>query len=185
MVLVITANLNFKIEFVHQVPDLCYIQPQFGICKIPGSETFQGSVILPRASCRVLTCIFSIHGRYIGICDPASNSCTAMWLPWAVNTELLSGYAGAALLCATLAQWLSSPGLEIYSEILCWAILPILIRCQKKLENGSILGPAVYEEPHAPPSPPSSQWMFAAGIAAFSLIKMETGATQFLVRIMA
>ncbi|PTB43861.1 glycosyltransferase family 90 protein [Trichoderma asperellum CBS 433.97] len=103
-----------------------------------------------------------------------------MWLPWTVNTELLSGYAGAALLCATLAQWLYSPGLEIYSEILCWAILPILIRCQKKPEHGSLLGPAVYGEPTAPSSPSSSQWIFAAGIAAFSFIKMETGAIQFL-----
>lgn len=104
-----------------------------------------------------------------------------MWLPWTVSTELLSGYAGTALLCATLAQWLSSPGLEICSEILCWAILPILIRYQKKLEHGSLLGPAVHGEPNAPSSPPSSQWMFAAGIAAFSFIKMETGAIQVLV----
>ncbi|KAL6890447.1 glycosyltransferase family 90 protein [Trichoderma evansii] len=102
-----------------------------------------------------------------------------MWLPWTVNTELLSGYAGAALLCATLAQWLSSPGLEIYSEILCWAILPVLMKCQKKLEQGPILRPSVYGEPLAPSSPPSSQWMFAAGIAVLSSIKMETSAIHF------
>lgn len=146
------------------------------------SETFQGSVIIPRASCRVHNFIFSIYGRYIGIRDPSCNSCIAMWLPWTVNTELLSGYAGAALLCATLAHWLYSPGVEIYSEILCWAILPILIKCQKKLEHGSLLGPAVYGEPNALSSPSSSQWIFAVGIAAFSFIKMETGAIQCLVR---
>lgn len=73
----------------------------------------------------------------------------------------------------------------MYSEILCWAILPILVRCQKKLENGSLLGPSVHREPNAPSSPSSSQWMFAAGVAIFSYIKMETGAIQLLVRINA
>ncbi|KAL7920375.1 glycosyltransferase family 90 protein [Trichoderma austrokoningii] len=103
-----------------------------------------------------------------------------MWLPLTANTELLSGYAGAALLCATLTQWLSSPGQEIYSEILCWVILPVLMRYQKKLEHGLLLGPAVYEEPNAPSSHSSSQWVFATSIAAFSFLKMETGAIQFL-----
>lgn len=73
----------------------------------------------------------------------------------------------------------------MYSEMLCWAILPILIRCQKNPEHGSLLKPAVVGEPNALSSPPSSQWMFAAGIAVFSFIKMETGAIQFLVRINA
>lgn len=108
-----------------------------------------------------------------------------MRLPWTANIEFLGGYAAAALLCATLTQWLSSPGLEMYSEILCWAILSILIRLQKKLEDGSLLGPSVHREPNAQSRLTSSQWAFAIGIAIFSLIKTETGAVQFLVRINA
>lgn len=108
-----------------------------------------------------------------------------MWLPWTVNAESLGGYAGAALLCATLTQWLSSPGLEMYSEILCWVILPMLIRFQKKLEDGSLLGPPVHRERYALSSPSSSQWAFAGAITVLSLIKMETGAVEFLVRMNA
>nr|UWK20116.1 glycosyltransferase family 90 protein [Trichoderma polysporum] len=98
-----------------------------------------------------------------------------------VNVELLSGYAGAALLCATLTQWLSSQQLEIYPEVLCWTILPIIITYQKQPQSASLLGPVVSGESSIPTSSPSSSlWTFAAGVAAFSLLKMETGAIQFL-----
>ncbi|KAM0254559.1 hypothetical protein ACHAQJ_006665 [Trichoderma viride] len=103
-----------------------------------------------------------------------------MWLPRTANVELLSGYAGAALLSATLTQWLSSQELEIYSEILCWAILPILIKCQRQVQPSSLLGPVVSGESNISSSPPSSLWIFAASVAIFSLFKMETDVFQFL-----
>ncbi|KAL7784079.1 glycosyltransferase family 90 protein [Trichoderma ceciliae] len=103
-----------------------------------------------------------------------------MWLSRLDDVELLAGYAGAALLCATLTQWLSSQESEIYSEILCWAILHVLTIYQKQAQHRSLLGPVVFEESKLPSPPPSSLWVFAGSVATFSLLKMDTDVVQFM-----
>nr|UXE44008.1 glycosyltransferase family 90 protein [Trichoderma aurantioeffusum] len=105
-----------------------------------------------------------------------------MQLHNADDIEPLAGYAGAALLCSLLTQWLSFRESEIYSEILCWATLPILIEYQKQLQQRSLLGPVVSGESKVPTPSPSSLWMAAGSVAMFLLCKMETDVVQFLVR---
>lgn len=107
-----------------------------------------------------------------------------MWLPRADGAGPVAGYAGAALLFATLAQWLSSQESEIYSEILCWAILPVLVKSWNQPQPKSLLSPAVSAKAKATSSSAFSLWIVAGSVAVFTSLKMETGLVQFLVRTM-
>ncbi|KAH6605504.1 hypothetical protein Trco_004657 [Trichoderma cornu-damae] len=92
----------------------------------------------------------------------------------------IAGYAGAALLCSMLTQWLSARESEIYSEILCWATLPVLVTYQKPPRPESILGPVASGESKIPTPPRSSMWMVAGSVAIFSFFKTEIDAIRLL-----
>lgn len=51
---------------------------------------------------------------------------TTMWTPRFEGTDPVVVSAGAAALCAVLRQHLASAEAEVPSEVLCWAVLPIL-----------------------------------------------------------
>lgn len=78
--------------------------------------------------------------------------------------------AGAALLCTVIAQWLYSQKNELYSEILCWMILPVLLRTRKRTGGDTIPIPNGGKTP----VPSRSLWIIAIGIAATSFYKAES-----------
>lgn len=105
-----------------------------------------------------------------------------MWLPRADDAGPSAGYAGAALLFATLAQWLSSQDSELDTEILCWAFLPVLIKSLGQPQPKSLLRPVVSGKARGASSSPYSLWIVAVSAAVYSLFRSETGLVQFLVR---
>ncbi|KAL7817909.1 glycosyltransferase family 90 protein [Trichoderma aethiopicum] len=104
-----------------------------------------------------------------------------MWLPRADDAGPVAGFAGAALLFATLAQWLSSPESEMYSEMVCWAALPAVIRILDKPQPGKLLKrPVVAGKSRTTSSTTATLWGYAANIAAYTFCKTETGLIQFI-----
>ncbi|KAL7952051.1 glycosyltransferase family 90 protein [Trichoderma barbatum] len=105
-----------------------------------------------------------------------------MWLPRADDAGPSAGYAGAALLFATLTQWLSSQESELDTEILCWAILPVLIKFLSQPQPKSLLRPVVSGKAKTTSTSAYSLWIVAGSVAVYSLFRSETGLVQFLVR---
>ncbi|KAJ4861419.1 glycosyl transferase family 90 domain-containing protein [Trichoderma breve] len=103
-----------------------------------------------------------------------------MWLPRADDAGPSAGYAGAALLFATLVQWLSSQDSELDTEILCWAFLPVLIKSLSQPQPKSLLRPVVSGKARGASSSPYSLWIVAVSAAIYSLFKSEIGLIQFL-----
>ncbi|KAL6827965.1 glycosyltransferase family 90 protein [Trichoderma camerunense] len=103
-----------------------------------------------------------------------------MWLPRADDAGPSAGYTGAALLFATLAQWLSSQDSELDTEILCWAFLPVLIKSLSQPQPKSLLRPVVSGKARGASSSPYSLWIVAVSAAVYSLFRSETGLIQFL-----
>ncbi|KAL7930755.1 glycosyltransferase family 90 protein [Trichoderma chlorosporum] len=103
-----------------------------------------------------------------------------MWLPRADDAGPSAGYAGAALLFATLAQWLSSQDSELETEILCWAFLPVLLKSLGQPRAKSLLRPVVSGKAKESSSSAYSVWVVAVSVAVYSLFKSEIGLVQFL-----
>ncbi|UKZ50390.1 hypothetical protein TrVGV298_004650 [Trichoderma virens] len=103
-----------------------------------------------------------------------------MWLPKADDAGASVGYAGAALLFATLAQWLSSQDSELETEILCWAFLPVLAKSLSQPQPKSLLRPVVSGKAKGTSTSTYSLWIVAGSAAVYSLFKSETGLIQFL-----
>jgi hypothetical protein len=48
-----------------------------------------------------------------------------------------AGFTLAALFCTTLSQYLSTRQSELYSELLCWLIIPIIFKVQRQLQSSA------------------------------------------------
>ncbi|KAL6874790.1 glycosyltransferase family 90 protein [Trichoderma novae-zelandiae] len=104
-----------------------------------------------------------------------------MWLPRADEAGSVAGSAGAALLFATLAQWLSSPESEMYSEMVCWAVLPVLVRSLNQPQpSKSLLRPVVAGKARTTTSTAATVWGYAANVAVYTFFRTETGLIQIL-----
>ena len=107
-----------------------------------------------------------------------------MWLPRVDDAGPVAGFAGAALLFATVAHWLSSPESEMYSEMVCWAVLPVVIRSLNKPQpNRSLSRPVVAGKSRTTSSTTAMLWGYAANIAIYTFFKTEAGLIQFIVRL--
>ncbi|PTB62029.1 glycosyltransferase family 90 protein [Trichoderma citrinoviride] len=104
-----------------------------------------------------------------------------MWLPRVDDAGPVAGFAGAALLFATVAHWLSSPESEMYSEVVCWAVLPVVIRSLNKPQpNRSLSRPVVAGKSRTTSSTTAMLWGYAANIAIYTFFKTEAGLIQFI-----
>lgn len=97
------------------------------------------------------------------------------------------GSAAGAILFTTLTQYYPARRLELCSEIVCWAVLPIIFKhfplsgSHPTLPVGHSYEPKKQDNitDHAK----ISQWLVAAGIAAAAFYRAESNIVGFYVRL--
>ncbi|KAI1085132.1 hypothetical protein F5B20DRAFT_521105 [Whalleya microplaca] len=87
---------------------------------------------------------------------------------------------GAALLCSILTQHLSSRQSELYSETLCWMVLPVALKIAKRPDVDKLSKGTAPSSLAAHPASASSLWVVALSIATFCIFKAENGMVGFL-----
>lgn len=116
------------------------------------------------------------------------NAGFTMWKPLRFQwIDPIAASAGAAVLCSVLTQHLSSSQAELSSEVLCWAILPILVTVAKRSTTGINDLPRPLSQSSAAssgyqPARSRGSWLVAAGVAAACCYRAELGMIRFLVR---
>ncbi|KAM5349175.1 hypothetical protein ACJ41O_008998 [Fusarium nematophilum] len=103
-----------------------------------------------------------------------------MWKPYFNDIDPVVGSAGAAVLSTTVAQRLSSRRPELFSEILCWILLPILFGISRTSRDRSVLKVTSPTDSGAQPPSSRSQWVVAVGVAAACLYRAESSMIGFL-----
>ncbi|KAI0012689.1 hypothetical protein F4779DRAFT_614410 [Xylariaceae sp. FL0662B] len=100
-----------------------------------------------------------------------------MWKTPFNHIDLVTRSAGAALLCSVLTQRLSSAQSELFSEMLCWIVLPIVFRIARRPDAdvdkfSKAIAPG---RPMNQRASTASLWAVALSIATFCIFKAETG----------
>lgn len=88
--------------------------------------------------------------------------------------------ASAAILCATLARYLASRQAEVYSEIICWLLLPTLLYITQTEDSPRTITP-----PNSAARRPISwnfMWIVALGITLATLYRAEIGDIKLYVK---
>jgi hypothetical protein len=104
-----------------------------------------------------------------------------MWEPHVKYRDPITGTVWAALLCTLFTEYTSSTRSEIYSELLCWIILPTLVRSVKYSDSKSEIGSSYSEKNSAHYKTTGSLWTVALCIAFTCAYKAENRVIQFFV----
>lgn len=99
------------------------------------------------------------------------------------------GSTAGAILFTTLTQYYPARRLELCSEIVCWAVLPIIFK-HFTLSTSHPTLPLGYshelkKQNHTTDDTKISQWLVAAGIAAAAFYRAESNIIGFYVRLLA
>lgn len=104
-----------------------------------------------------------------------------MWEPHVRFRDAITGTVWAALLCTLFTEYTSSARSEIYSELLCWILLPTLFRTVKYSDLKSEISSSYSEKNAAQYKTPASLWIVALSIAFSCAYKTENRVIQFFV----
>ncbi|RMJ08764.1 hypothetical protein CDV36_011627 [Fusarium kuroshium] len=91
----------------------------------------------------------------------------------------LVALSAAALISSTLKEHLSSRRPELFSELLCWAALPILIKHTQRTPPSKGAAPTPFGDLGAQTASSGLQWIVAAGIAGASFYRAECSSLAF------
>ncbi|RSL82221.1 hypothetical protein CEP51_005313 [Fusarium floridanum] len=91
----------------------------------------------------------------------------------------LVALSAAALISSTLKEHLSSRRPELFSELLCWATLPVLIKHTQRTPPSKGAAPTPFGDLGAQTASSGLQWIVAAGIAGASFYRAECSSLAF------
>ncbi|KAL6903260.1 glycosyltransferase family 90 protein [Trichoderma evansii] len=102
-----------------------------------------------------------------------------MWEPHVKLRDPITGTIWAALLCTLFTEYTSSTRSEIYSELLCWMLLPALFRNVKYSDLRSEISSTYSEKTITQYKSLGSLWIVALSIAFSCAYKTENRVIQF------
>ncbi|UPK91004.1 hypothetical protein LCI18_001939 [Fusarium solani-melongenae] len=91
----------------------------------------------------------------------------------------LVALSAAALASSTLKEHLSSRRPELFSELLCWATLPVLIKHARRTSPSKGSAPTPFGDLGVQTASSGLKWIVAAGIAGASFYKAECSSLAF------
>ncbi|RSM13608.1 hypothetical protein CDV31_005778 [Fusarium ambrosium] len=91
----------------------------------------------------------------------------------------LVALSAAALASSALKEHLSSRRPELFSELLCWATLPVLIKHTQRTPPSKGAAPTPFGDLGAQTASSGLQWIVAAGIAGASFYRAECSSLAF------
>ncbi|CZR51796.1 related to capsule-associated protein [Phialocephala subalpina] len=98
-----------------------------------------------------------------------------MWQSRFKDVRSITGSASAAVLCTILTQHLSSRQSEVYSEMVCWVLLPFLFTTSKPSNVSTFTRETLHSNPRIHVAYSISLWIVAAGVATACCYKAEIG----------
>lgn len=104
-----------------------------------------------------------------------------MWEPHVKFRDPITGTVWAALICTFLTEYTSSTRSELFSELLCWIILPTLFRTVKYNDLKSEISGSYSEKNVTQYKSLGSLWIVALSIAFSCAYKTENRVIQFFV----
>jgi hypothetical protein len=105
---------------------------------------------------------------------------------WESNAKLsgsITGIVWGALLCTFFTEYTSSEESEIYSELLCWLILPVLFRAAQYTDIKSRMSRVHSTKDDTQSRSPGSLWIVALSVGISCAYKTENRVIEFFVRL--
>jgi len=105
-----------------------------------------------------------------------------MWSSSLKDVNLIVAFAGAAVLCTVLSQYLTtSRPFELSSESVCWILLPVLFTAEKRSKFNVISAESLAPEPPSRSTSSISLWIVAVSLVAANYFRAEVGIIGLLV----